>query len=89
VGETSGSGCCSKDLVEKLMVQLKEKDQIIAQLKDKEKMIVQLKEKDQQLEKIKQEIMVKKYCIFYYRELILPQIFEQKKQKIIFSYFKF
>jgi hypothetical protein len=43
VGETSG--CCAKDIVQQLMVQLKEKDE-------------KLNEKDQQLEKNKQEIMV-------------------------------
>jgi hypothetical protein len=59
VGETSGSGCCAKDIVQQLMVQLKEKDEkLMIQQKEKDEMIVQLKEKDQQLEKNKEEIIV-------------------------------
>jgi hypothetical protein len=45
VGETNG-GCCAKDLLEKLMLRLKEKDEIIAQRKEVEQ---KLEESEQEL----------------------------------------
>jgi hypothetical protein len=51
------NGCCAKDIVEKLMAQLKEKDERLEANK------IQMAEKDKELEANKEEIKVLEFYI--------------------------
>jgi hypothetical protein len=73
------NGCCAKDIVEKLMVQLKEKDERLEANK------IQLEEKNKELEANKEEIKVFEFYIILTKIWISELMATRQKKLKVFK----